>query len=328
MSECLENMVGLVNCTDGSEPFKLNQIGYSVDQLQQLMDDSYATVSEFFEACRSIAVEQVITDMLTHMPSSAKGTTGLETGNIGFESETREVITQTGWKGIKIDFYNNSDYLKFVISRVRLYADFTGDKDIKVYNLNTGQEVASVTVSAVAGQIVEVNTDIEVPSGRANLRLFVGYDTAGDSAYKVQTTQNGCRSCRGSRTSAYVLNSAATISAPFTAASVSSANDTGGLMIDYNVECDNRSYLCQVRGHLGMPILYKTAMQVLEYGARSGGQFSEQKMMNAENNEARYIQAQEKYESELSKALKHMRMPVGRCFYCDTVTEVVNRLPG
>ena len=330
MSDCLEKLVGLDGCTEGSEPFKLNQIGYSVSQIEDFLDDSYATVDELFQSVRSTAAKMVSTDIISHMPKSVAAFTGLENRTVGVLPDNRELITQTGFVGVRLDFYNRSEMLNLRIGRIRIYAAFSGDVTLNVYNVMTGQIIGTATVTAVADNIVEINTDIRIVSNRQDLKLWIGYDSTGlGNAYKIQLDSRGCKNCsnRDSR-SAFILSRMSSIAAPFTFNTLSSLNHTGGLSFDYTIECDFSAYACSLAGYLGLPMLYKTAMLLLEYGMKSGGQFSEQKTTNAENNDERYSQASFHYMEEMKKAISNMKFPVNRCFRCDTVTEIYNRLPG
>lgn len=330
MSDCLTSLVGLDNCTTGNEPFKLNQIGYSVSQLEDLMDDSYSTVVDMFAANRATAAHMVATDIISNMPKSIAAMTGLENRTVGVLPDNRELMTQTGFVGIRLDFHNRNEMLKMRIGRIRLYAAFSGATTVQVRNLNTGQIIGAATITAVSDQIVEINTNIEVVSNRQDLKLWIGYDsTLLGNAYKVQLDSRGCSSCSGRDSrSAFILSRMSKIQSPFTFSTATSLNHTGGLSIDYTIECDFDSYACSLAGFLGLPMLYKTAMLILEYGLKSGGQFSEQKTTNAENNDERYTQAQFHYTQEMQKAISNMRFPVNRCFHCNTVTEIYNRLPG
>jgi hypothetical protein len=292
------------------------------------MDESFSNVDDFFASCVETAIKQIESDALTFLPRPKGGVTLLESLNIGHEAEIRKEQAQTGRVGIKIELHNADDYLKLSIARVRLYANFSGARTIEIRNTNTGQLIDSFSITAMLGEIVEIPVSVSVPTSRQPLNLWIGYDSQGSPSYFTQTTRN-CTSC-GNHSygrSAFVRFNGASIEAPFTRSSLGSLTHTGGLMIDYNIECDTSAYLCTISTLIGLPLLYKTAMVILEYGLRSGGQFSEQKTLNQEQNQERYIHASTEYQKYLAQNLGKAHVQTSRCFYCAPMVGIKNRLP-
>ena len=324
---CLENLVGLEDCTTSTRPFLINDIGYDADQLGELMDSSFATVDDFFNANVRTAARLMQNDLFSMMPAQMKIMSVQEGKTIGHYPELRKSFTGTGISGIRQLLHNPSDYLKIRITRIRLFTEFTGNIDVSVYNLNEGNVVETVTIPTVAGALASFDTDIEIQSSQQDINLFIGYDTTGKDIYSASLTGSGCCGKRGIN-SGWCNFYTGTVVSPFIESSFESIDTSPGLSYDYEIVCDNLQWFCTHRTMFGMAMLYKTAMTILESNLFSGGQFSEQKTLNYENNKMRYDLAAGHYENQMKQALASMRFPRNRCFTCNSMTEVLNRLPG
>lgn len=328
MLECLTKLIGLDDCGSATEPFKLNQIGYSKDQLKQMKDDSYPTVELFFQAIKETAASMVVSDFFGHIARGSLSKQVVETGVIGVYSEGLKPITaNTGIAGVMFRVYGGQEYWKINIDSVRILVDYTGTIPINLYDLLTGQILQTVSVNVLPGVIATANFDFSAVSNLQTRNLFIGYDTTGITSYEA-TTKSGCNGCGQSskQSSGVAYYSGATLDAPFTTAKV--LNNTSGLSVSYSVECNNDQFLCSIKSVFGIAMLWRTAMAALDYSNDSGGQFSEQKTVNHEGNETRYTRASFHYENEIEKIVKQVVLPANKCFACGPRVTVTNRLPG
>jgi len=323
---CLENLVGLSDCVESNAAFLINDIGIDANQCQEFMDASYATVDDFFTANRRTAARLLELDILGKMPNQMKSASVLEGNTVGRYPDQRQLFSGSGIRGIKQKVYNDYNYVNIRIKEIRLFTNHTGDVDVKVYNVVTGQEVGSVTVSCVAGQIASAECDVQIQSLKQDLELFVGYDVTGIECYNSGNYLKTC--CGNTFKSGWCTFQSASIESPFTAGQTQAANYAPGLTYDYEIVCDNLQWFCTHRSLFGMAMVYKTAISILENAMDSGGQFSNQKTTNYEKNANRLETYSNHYEDQITKALKSVRFPKNACFTCNTVTEVTNRLPG
>lgn len=324
---CLESLVGLEDCELSPAPFLINDIGFDYDQIGEFIDGSYQTVEDFFAANVRTAARLLESDIYSKLPAQMRSASVLEGNTVASYPESRKSFTGTGIAGIRQNFHNSGDYLKIRIKNIRLFTDHTGDIDVKVWNMNTGQEIGSTTISVEAGKIINKEVDIEIASQKQDLNLFIGYDTTGISAYNAELYRSGCCGNYTFR-SGFCTFSYGTIASPFILSSFTSGQQSPGLSFDYEIVCDNLQWICTHRSLFGMAMVYKTAIAILEHGLDSGSQFSNQQTTNYEKNVSRLETATNHYNDQITKSLASMKFPRNRCFTCETITSVHNRLPG
>ncbi len=325
--DCLTNLVGLDGCESSSAPYTLNQIGYSKGQLEEFMDDSYPTVDEFFNAIKKTAASMVVSDFFGMIASGSLSKQIVESGIIGKYSEGLKTTTNTGISGVAMRYYGQEEYWKINIDSVRLLLNYTGTIELNLYDLLTGEILQTVSVDVLPNKIATATFDLSVISNLQTKNLFVGYDTTGITAYeaKIKTGCNGCgQSSAYSSSSGYFTG--ARIESPFT--SVTNLDQTAGLSVSYSVECNNDQFVCSIKSVFGVAMLWRTAMAALDYSNDSGGQYSNQKTTNHENNEARYTRAEYNYNNEIAKIIKQTRLPTNKCFACKQKIKVKSILPG
>lgn len=324
---CLESLVGLEDCKLSPAPFLINDIGFDADQIGDFIDGTYQTTEEFFTANVRTAARLLESDIYSRLPAQMKTASVLEGNSVAAYPENRKVFTGAGISGIKQSFHNSSDFLKIRITNLRLFTDHKGIVEVKVWNLNTGEEIGSEPVTLEAGKVISKSVNIEIPSARQDLNLFIGYDTTGISSYDAKLVSS---SCCGNQTfkSGFSTLSTGVIESPYVLTSFSTSKESPGLSFDYEVVCDNLQWLCTHKALFGMAMVYKTAISILEHGMDSGSQFSNQQTTNYEKNVNRLETATIHYNDQITKALASMKFPRNRCFTCETVTSIYNRLPG
>jgi hypothetical protein len=328
--ECLEKLIGLDGCTSGSEPYKLNQIGLSLKQLEELLPDGYKNVNDWLAGIQKLASEEMTRDIVNSVSSSVHVETLLENDVAGRFQSSRKETTGDKFAGIYFDVWNRSAYAKLQLSKIHFFGNHDGDIDIKVVNLLTGEEIDSVTLTAEADKVVSVAVDIEVKTSMRNLTVAVVYDATSVTSYNTTMSQSGCSGCGNSAgyrsriASIHPLN----IEEPFIESNKSVRNDTAGLSIDYAFACDASEWVCSISGMIALAYLYKVAYNLLTSSLNSGSQWSDQMTTQREMNEERVVFFEGKYAAEMEKFLKNARVPDNVCFTCNPSVAVINRLPG
>lgn len=327
--ECITSLVELEDCTTAATRFTINQTGLSPEQINELLDDSYPSVSSFVTAMKQFAAERLVSDVITMISPKSKSMSVIDNGKVGF-IESNDTITASNYVGAYFDIPRTNDFIKFSLSRIGIFQDTTGDIDVLIYNLSTGELIDTQTISAVADTPTYINVEVELPTNRQRTQIGVFYDSTGINPYSTVSKAGSCFTCGNGFyvASRYLRYSGLEISAPFINSSVTTKSNTYGLVLDFALICDNESFLCTMRDILGLAYLYKVVEQIFEYSIKSGGQFSNQKVTNAANNEERYNLAQYNYQTELKKVLRTIQLPNGLCFSCNTSTEVKSILPG
>jgi len=326
---CLEQLVGLNECTT-EFGYALNQLGLSPKQLDELLDDSYPNVEDMVDAMKNIAAKRLIADVTSGIPGSIKVNSMIENGSAGIFDDDKKTKTGGDFRGIRMQVRNSSEFVNLVINSVSLFLNHSGAITVRIIDLTSGQNVGTVELTAVAGEIVKVPCEISLPSSRQNIRLAVVYDATGITSYNTTIFNNGCSNCGGGSqfTSAYFSITGITATSPFLYQNTQVAQHTGGLSIEYSLQCATELWLCSARSLLGLPMLYATAVSIYEYAIFNTSQFSDQKTINFERNQQRYAIAQTEYQDKLQKVINSIQYPQGRCFVCDGRVSIISRLPG
>ena len=326
--DCLESLVGFVGCDESlTYPFRLENIGYSERVLRELMDGSFSTVADFVAACREHAARELMNDVLTKTVQGVQIGTVRESRTIGMV-DGKPQYTGTGLSGILIELDGTGDYMKFVLSKVKIFSGVKTTATVKVVNVDSGEVVETFTVDTEADRVMAATPHVEVEIPREGIRLFVGVDVTGLNAYAMKLADRaGCCGKKPTYTSSFGRFKGAGLGAGHLYGDIEWRKETP-LSVDYSIVCDHEAWVCSARGVLGVAMLHKTAMAVLAYGMDSGGQFSEQKTTNADNNVERYARSLEAYNSAMRGVMESRVFPRTKCFTCDSVTRVTNRLPG
>lgn len=326
--KCLTNLVGLDGCDSSTAPFKLNQIGFSKNQLVEMMDDSYSTVDDFLLANKEIAAAMVISDFFGMVSGGSFSKQVIDSGIAGAYAEQTVLDSVTGLRGVSIKVYGQSEYWRINIGYVTLFSDYTGDVPVSLYDLTTGAILETKTFPLIAGQITRIDFNYAYDSNLTQANLFIGYDTTGINPYLSKVNFNTCCGKKPSCSSGVATLQGGEITSPFYYNSVTHKDTTAGLTVQYNIECNNEAYLCSIRSVLGLAMLYRTAMSILDYSKDSGGQFSEQKTINAEGNEDRWTRSEYLYNQELKKITNRVQLPTNKCFSCGRRISFKTSLPG
>ena len=326
--ECLTQLVGLDGCTEGNEPYKLNQF-VSESQIEELLSDAYPTVDDWVIATRKFAAQRLASDVVNKVSSAVHVETLLENNIAGRFNDGKKVTTATNFAGIYVHFYEWRAFVKLQLNSISFYGNYDGDIEVKVVDLLNGQELATTTITAVAGAVVTKTLSISVPIAMRETDIGIVYDASAITSYKTTIALNGCSTCSNAGAiSRYATFSGMNVTSSFLLGDKSSRNDTAGLSVDYSFVCDQEQWACTMAGKLGLAMLYKTLYELFNSSLNSGSQFSNQQTTNYEQNVERMTSFEYNYGMELDKVLKHARTPDNICFSCNPRIGVRSRLPG
>jgi len=329
--ECIENILGLKGgCADLSSTqsvFINSHVTYN--ELAQIVDSNeQATVEDFFRERRALAVAEMVAEIQDHNRPSYKFPTVLMGGIVGEETdELRPSQVPNGMVGVSLKRRDPNTYLQYRVTEVMLFLNYTGTVAVTAYNLDTGQTLATVNVDAVAGQISTVQVEWAFP----HRNIAILYDNTGKPAYRTALHGGGCATCSDGWV---YCNKAVTgrqtrvnIGDPVTNVTAKVANDMGGLKVRYNVECDHASWLCSIRAHLGLPLTWKTAELVMEYGLFNSSRENRATKLDRTQQTERQAMYREKYEQAMKRLFQTIRTPQDAfCFVCERKSKYVTML--
>ncbi len=252
----------------------------------------------------------------------------LEQTTVGIYKEDNNVIASSNkLRGIKI-IVREYPYLNINISRIGLRLSTTVDTNVLIYDLYKNELLYTLPISAVADQITYINVNKKIPTNKQRRSLFICIDANVSDQYdaSLYNSSTGCMSCNQSQYLSYPTSGTLDAALSKTESNFVSSNSTGGLTIDYTIECDLDNYICSLGTTLAWPLLYKTGhliMQELEHS----DQLNTIVMIDSGKNKelADYYDAE--YIKSLNQITQNIKTPKDICFQCAPKIRKVVQIP-
>lgn len=324
---CLDNIVGIKGaCSDTASDsgLYLDDVNVTLRELESYVTADYPNASELALGKIKFAARTVEQQVHSYFQGKYITRTVIEGTRIGFEQLNKEQVSGVAgeMRGIDMEYYGEDSYLDFFLSELSLFVNYTGDVAVQVYDLIQGKLLDTITVAAVAGERVTVYPQKKYENNRRRIRIGIFYDTEGVTSYKTTTSLTACKACEFGRHERFAGNlwaRAGKISTggAFIPENVNGAADTAGLSIVYNLTCNNRSWLCSVGNVLGLPILYRSAADLMAFALDYSDRQNSRSTLDFERLERRRQRYEEMYTDAMRSVLPNMSLPNdSRCFAC------------
>lgn len=325
--DCLNGLVVVKGC--GSNPtssFIQSLPGISIPEIDVAINTDHVNAKAFLEQQIDSATEYVVQDIYHHLALKHELKSFIENDLIGKFGENKEVVSsEAGYLvGVKLRI-DSTPYLKVFINRLRLFVNNTGDVPVYVYDLIQGKLLDTITVNAVAGEIVDADVNKEYFTQKQRLHLFIGYESTFDS---YQTSLNSTDNCGNECCNSYLSfqNSKILTASSKIAENIETNSGTGGVSFTYSLSCSFEEHLCAIRNLLALPVKYKAGamiMQQLKVSKRPNPLVTAYKG----DNEAMEAFYEAEYSKQMKAILKNMSLPKGVCFECNPQARSVVVLP-
>jgi len=319
---CFDNIISLEELCPDQESlsgFYLNQIGINKTEIEQYITKDFSSVQSFIDKKSAFAVKKVTSEVYSYLSPLFKADSILTGARIGYEATQKELISQSGYVGTNVTLRNANSYLDFVLSDISLFTDFTGTVPVLIYDTLQGKLLQTVNITTVAGQVSTSYEKVVVSAPRKQLNLWIGYDATAINSYKT-ITHSGCSECHGfTFNHKFIQATGSAIANPFTEVTLTNLTHTGGLSFNYSVACNHEDWLCNHRNILGLPILYKTGVEICNHAllAAPNQRTMSVTTLNRELMEQKLAYFEHEYNKVMSNILKNMAVPQDRnCFNC------------
>lgn len=330
--DCLNGLVNVKGCGSNPTSSYIQQLpGISIPDIDVSINTDHVNAKAFLEEQILFAEEIVIQDVYQHLSLKHELKSFIENDTVGeYYEEKTAVDAQAGYlTGIRLRI-DSTPYLKLFINQIRLFVNTTGNVPIYIYDLQQGKLLDTITVSAVAGEIVTTNVNKEYFTQKQKMNLFIGYLSTFES-YKANVTNaaggddcTGCCSYSNGNISFFgskILNASSK-----TTDNIQGNSGTAGISFSYSLGCSFEEHLCNIRNMLALPLKYKAGeliMQQLKVSKRPNPLVTAYK---GDNDELMGFY-NGKYETLMKSLLKNMRMPTSVCFECRPQSRSVVVLP-
>lgn len=340
MLDCFQNIVTIRGaCSDeiSASSLLINDVGISIDEIDSIITKDYPDAVSFFNQKRDFAIKQIIANIHSNFQDKYKTTSLITGGRIGFTNENTLPIAGEAntLKGIELELCNTDSFVDIFISSLSLYSDFTGNVDVKVYDLFENKLIDTITIAAIANKNITVYPNKTYKSNRKQADIIFVYDTTLIGSIKTTIGKQGCRDCGSSGESYTQINRylrARSIGINSSIDKIKSNtignSDTGGLSIEYSLQCNHEEWLCTISNSMGMPILYKTASEIMEFALHATNRINSETILDFDKIKERLELYDLRFRETMTNLLGNIMLPQDeKCFYCNQKTKNVIILP-
>lgn len=339
MAECLENIVSIKGSCSPETPnsgYYLDTIGVNLKEVGRMVGEEYANAEALIQDIKKLASHQVAGKIGAYFKGQFLHKSILSGERIGYEQTVKEAVAAdaTKWGGVMAEFRNLDSFLQVHISEISIYSDTTGNTSLRVYDVNQGKLLDTITMATTAGEISRTYVNKTYSSDRRDLNLAFVY-LKSNGSYKTLLTGNGhcaqCTDTNGRRTlNNYVLGRAVSLDNgdTFVFENFDSAEDTAGISLVYSINCNHYNWLCSVQNVLGLPMLYRTAAELMHYGLQQVDRFNTTTGMNPDVLKTKADRFEALFEESMNDLLPSMILPSdSRCFLCNDNGRFATILP-
>lgn len=323
---CFENLVGVRGCGSTTSLRYVNELtGINVPDFDKAISVEKQSASAALSDLITLAKEEVVQDINVALSGKYQLKTFIQNGTVGYYKDNKVIKPSQAGKLVGYEIrIDQIPYLSLYLSSIRLFVNTTADVPVYVYDLIQGKLLDTITVSAIAGEIVDVTVDKEYFTHKQRLRLFIGYaaefDCYDTDYSNVNSGGDNCNTCSGlGYSQSYIYFRGAKIDgiAVKTAENVSSntTSGTGGLSLNYSLQCSFGEYLCNIRNLIAFPVLYKAGQLILRELKHSRRLTGVVTIYGASHDEL-MKEYEKNYLEKMGNLLLNANIPESACFGC------------
>lgn len=342
MPTCFDNIIGIKSTcttTTGSSAFFIEDVGITADGCSQYINSEYANGAEFINDKIRFATDLVRKTISNHFSDYINTKSLIESDSLGYYQDSLQLksgsLNTLG--GISLQLINYSSFFNIFINSISIQVDVTQTISVFVYDLISGQLIDTIYIDAIANQVVSKTINKTYSSSKQKLDLIFVYDTNGINSNTTSIYGHGylnnmiCPSCSGYQyKNYYILTSGITIDSSSTKirSSLTTASHTYGLSVNYSIQCSIENWLCQIANLMAMPILYKTAMEIMTYAIYYSTRSTSMVTNDADTNKQALAFYTNAYNEALENTIKKINLPTNDpCFKCNNYIKSAIILP-
>lgn len=333
---CFDNLIAIkstCNGVSGSSGLYIEDTGITTDECGSYINSEYSNGAEFIKDKIRFAADLVRKTIANHFDSEVISKNLLNASLLGHYQDSLQMkpgeVNTLG--GIALTLNNQESYFNVFVNAISIQVDVTQDIPVFVYDLISGLLLDTITISAVANQVVTKYVNKTYSSPKRKLDLIFVYDTEGINSNNTLLSNTGCNTCNGFKYSNYYISSQAVYlneSSTKIRSSLTTTTHTFGLSINYSIQCSIENWLCEIANLMALPILYKTAYEIMNYAYLYSNRNNSSVNIDAERNEKRMQAYQTAYSESLLSTIQKINLPKNdQCFKCNEVVRSLVILP-
>lgn len=331
---CFDNFIGIEYCeseTPTSGKY-LKDGGISLHELNAIAGVDYTDGIAFGEAKISHAISLIENDIYTHFASKYKAKSLIDNGRIGnIVDNMVEVTGSNQLRGVQMKITQKSDFIKLYIKDVEIFCNYTGNIPIYIYDVKQNKLLDTFTLASTADTVCSVSVNKHYYSGQRDLSIAVLYNANNITSYKTTIGTTGCAKCEINNftfcdkflSARGVYKSGTTV----TQGGLAGLGHTGGISVNYNIECDQENWICLHKKTLALPIIYKASSEIMTYAMYQSERTNFETMDKDMIKERRdFYELQ--YREQMDSILKNIDVPSDtNCFICKQSTVTRQLMP-
>lgn len=336
---CLEKLISIRElCRDSSQPneeplFYIDDIDISLSLIEKYVgNDSSICAAALFRRKLNAAVKILSADINTHYANTFTNSSYITNDVIGCTQDNMNVISgAAGYnKGIYVELTNIKSNVDFYLSKISLFTDQTVTIPVQVFDVYQGMLLDTIDVECIANRITEKHLNKKYSTKYRTLKLLFIYDSSLANSYLTNYSCSTCGGCGSGVVLNNFVNAKGAIidsAAQRIESNISYVNETGGMMINYSINCNYEHWLCDNGNILYMPLAYKVAAEIERY-ALDTDRFNDRAQNKEQRIKERIDYFELKYREYLDGVINKMRLPTDEiCFRCNDRIRNVITLP-
>lgn len=323
---CFDHIIEVKGNCEGKTAYSgiyLDDVGIKLNELNDIVGPEYKDGEELFYEKRNFAIKSVTSSVHTFLQDGYKAKSLLESMRVGqFQDNLQEVSTEAGkLKGIYVEICNTDSFVDFFLNFIEVQFNFTGNVLLYIYDTIQNKLLDTLTVPAVAENIVQLYVNKTYKSDRKRLSLFIGYESATVPSYKTYL-RNGvsCWSCDDYWYKCqYVKFSGAKISTgdDKVLRNFTRTGETFGLSLNYSINCNHEEWLCSHARALAIPIALYTAKEISDYAINISQRSNPKTIIDSEKWKSRHDKYDADFTTRFGEVISNINLPSdSRCFKC------------
>lgn len=311
--DCLTGYIGLRGNCEDETPLSGRYINdlpnISLASMNGIADGEQKNYKEFWESIEKFSIQQLRGDILVKKGKYFEKQTLLAAQNVGVYDVPFETIAASNhYRGIYLEMYD-SYYGSVLLNHVQLYLKGAINSTIYVYNVNDGSLITSKDFTgSVGSNIIKLNHKIQSYGQR--IRLFVCYD-----ASRVDSISTSAQNSFPD----YLISRAGKVSQSSSILydNIDFDNESAGLVLNFNVNCDIDGLICQNLDYLTNAYWYLLGKNIMLQAMHSE-RYNKFTLKSMDEKKEMHDYYADQYDEQLKAALDSVELiSDGICYSCD-----------
>ena len=317
MIDCLANYIGVRDLIPHKDPdsgYYINDLeGITTQELEDISDTDQYETTRAWDDIYTRGSRKLETDIKNAMKKYFKRYSYISNSVTGQLTDNTEIATSNNWSGVRFNFGWEHKSLVLNVSSFTIYLDADTDFSIRVYDLNTGEQLDKITYSGTSGLgVYRINKNY---AAHKHNDIFVAYDANLVTTIKMASYQSAFPTQVGN-----LSKNDAALSANF------DSGDTG-MSLTFNLECSVSNFVCQRIDSFKDAFLYKLGIEFCSERIYSD-RINRYTLMDREEAEKLRDEFKEEYDRLIDVALKDLKVDEkDECFECNKAVNYRPMIP-